>query len=127
LCSGVYVAFRGTDNHPLRTGVPDIVSTATCNGSGVQFEAILTHSLNKSFSIGAAATGRCGDRLLHQHFRHALSLPNSAVPDRTLWRIPAGFLQARRMEGFLNPIDALCRRRRESKFQRHCAQTFEAN
>ncbi|MEA2915272.1 MAG: hypothetical protein QOJ15_7353 [Bradyrhizobium sp.] len=56
-----------------------------------------------------------------KYFRHALSLPNPVVPDRTLWRIPAGFLQARRMEGFLNPIDALCRRRRESKFQRHCA------
>jgi hypothetical protein len=46
LCSGVYVVFRGTDNHLLRTGVPDIVSTATGNGRGVQFEAILAHSLN---------------------------------------------------------------------------------
>jgi hypothetical protein len=46
LCSGVYVVFRGTDNHQPRTGVPDIVSTATGNGRGVQFEAILGPSLN---------------------------------------------------------------------------------
>jgi opacity protein-like surface antigen len=48
-----YVAFRGTDNHLLRTGVPDTVSTETGNGRGVQLEAILAYSLNKSFSLGA--------------------------------------------------------------------------
>jgi hypothetical protein len=48
-----YVAFRGRDNHLLRTDVPDTVSTETGNGRGVQLEAILAYSLNKSFSIGA--------------------------------------------------------------------------
>jgi opacity protein-like surface antigen len=48
-----YVAFRGTDNHVLRTDVSNTVSTETGNGRGVQLEAILAYSLGKSFSIGA--------------------------------------------------------------------------
>jgi opacity protein-like surface antigen len=48
-----YVAFRGTDNHLLRTDVADTVSTETGNGRGVQLEAVLAYAVNNSFSIGA--------------------------------------------------------------------------
>ena len=47
-----WVAFRGTDNHLLRTDVSDTVSPETGTGKGVQLEAILAYSLN-NFSIGA--------------------------------------------------------------------------
>jgi len=48
-----YVAFRGTDNHLLRTDVADTVSTETGSGRGVQLEAILSYAVNNSFSVGA--------------------------------------------------------------------------
>jgi opacity protein-like surface antigen/outer membrane protease len=48
-----FVAFRGTDNHLLRTDVANTVSTETGNGKGVQLEAILAYSFANSFSIGA--------------------------------------------------------------------------
>jgi opacity protein-like surface antigen len=48
-----YVAFRGIDNHLLRTDVGDTISTETGHGRGVQLEAILAYALNNSFSIGA--------------------------------------------------------------------------
>jgi opacity protein-like surface antigen/outer membrane protease len=48
-----FVAFRGTDNHLLRTDVANTVSTETGNGKGVQLEAILAYSFANSFSVGA--------------------------------------------------------------------------
>jgi hypothetical protein len=48
-----FVAFRGTDNHLLRTDVANTVSTETGNGKGVQLEAILAYSFTNSFSVGA--------------------------------------------------------------------------
>jgi opacity protein-like surface antigen len=48
-----FANFAGIDNHLLRTDVANTVSTETGNGRGVQLEAILAYSLNKSFSVGA--------------------------------------------------------------------------
>jgi opacity protein-like surface antigen len=48
-----YVAFRGTDNHPLRTGVPSTFSPESGSGQGVQLETILSYAFANSFSIGA--------------------------------------------------------------------------
>jgi opacity protein-like surface antigen/outer membrane protease len=48
-----YVAFRGTDNHLLRTDVPSTISTETGTGQGVQLEAILAYAVTNSFSVGA--------------------------------------------------------------------------
>jgi hypothetical protein len=48
-----YAAFRGTDNHLLRTDVANTISPESGIGRGVQLEAILAYSPWKSFSIGA--------------------------------------------------------------------------
>jgi opacity protein-like surface antigen len=48
-----YVAFRGTDNHLLRTDVANTFSPESGTGRGVQLEAMLAYSPWKSFSIGA--------------------------------------------------------------------------
>ena len=48
-----YVAFRGTENHLLRTDIVNTVSTETGNGRGVELEAIIAYSLGNSFRIGA--------------------------------------------------------------------------
>jgi opacity protein-like surface antigen len=48
-----YVAFRGVDNHPLRTGFPSTLSPETGSGQGVQLETILSYAFANSFSIGA--------------------------------------------------------------------------
>jgi opacity protein-like surface antigen len=48
-----YVAFRGTDNHLLRTDVPSTISPETGAGQGVQLEAILAYAVTNSLSVGA--------------------------------------------------------------------------
>jgi len=48
-----YVAFRGTDNHLLRTDVSNTISPETGSGQGVQLEAILSYAFSNAFSIGA--------------------------------------------------------------------------
>jgi opacity protein-like surface antigen len=48
-----YVAFRGTDNHVLRTDVANTVSPERGAGQGVQIEAILSYAFTNAFSIGA--------------------------------------------------------------------------
>jgi len=48
-----YVAFRGTDNHVLRTDVSNTVSPESGTGQGVQLEAILAYAVTNSFSVGA--------------------------------------------------------------------------
>jgi opacity protein-like surface antigen len=48
-----FVAFRGTDNHLLRTDVANTVSQETGSGHGVQLEAILSYAFANNFSIGA--------------------------------------------------------------------------
>lgn len=48
-----YVAFRGTDNHLLRTDVPSTVSPESGSGQGVQLEAILSYAFSNAFSVGA--------------------------------------------------------------------------
>jgi opacity protein-like surface antigen len=48
-----YVAFRGVDNHPLRTGVGNTLSPETGSGQGVQLETILSYTWANSFSVGA--------------------------------------------------------------------------
>jgi len=47
------VAFRGTDDHLLRTDVPNTVSPEAGNGQGVQLEAILSYAVSDAFNIGA--------------------------------------------------------------------------
>ena len=48
-----FVAFRGTDNHLLRTGLPSTVSTETGSGQGVQLETILSYAFANGFNVGA--------------------------------------------------------------------------
>lgn len=48
-----YVAFRGTDNHLLRTDVPNTLSPERGAGQGVQLEAILSYAVTDAFNIGA--------------------------------------------------------------------------
>jgi len=48
-----YVAFRGTDDHLLRTDVSNTFSPETGAGQGVQIEAILSYALSDAFSLGA--------------------------------------------------------------------------
>ncbi len=48
-----YVAFRGTDNHLLRTGLPSTISTESGTGQGVQLETILSYAVTNAFSVGA--------------------------------------------------------------------------
>jgi len=48
-----FVAFRGTDNHLLRTDVTDTVSPETGQGQGVQLEAILSYAFANGLNIGA--------------------------------------------------------------------------
>jgi hypothetical protein len=48
-----FVAFRGFDNHLLRSDVANTVSSETGTGQGVQLEAILSYAIGKSFSVGA--------------------------------------------------------------------------
>jgi len=48
-----FVAFRGTDNHLLRTDVPDTVSPETGQGQGVQLEAILSYAFANGLNVGA--------------------------------------------------------------------------
>jgi opacity protein-like surface antigen len=48
-----YVAFRGTDNHLLRTDVSNTISPESGSGQGVQFEAILSYAFSNAFSVGA--------------------------------------------------------------------------
>ncbi len=48
-----YVAFRGTDNHLLRTDVSNTISPETGSGQGVQFEALLSYAFTNAFSVGA--------------------------------------------------------------------------
>jgi opacity protein-like surface antigen len=48
-----YVAFRGADNHLLRTDISNTVSPETGTGQGVQLEAILSYAFTNSFSVGA--------------------------------------------------------------------------
>ena len=48
-----YVTFRGTDNHLLRTDVPNTISTETGAGQGVQLEAVLAYAVTNSLSVGA--------------------------------------------------------------------------
>jgi opacity protein-like surface antigen len=48
-----YVAFRGTDNHLLRTDVSNTVSPESGAGQGVQVEAILSYAFSNAFSVGA--------------------------------------------------------------------------
>jgi outer membrane protease len=48
-----YVAFRGADNHLLRTDVSNTISPETGTGQGVQLEAILSYAFTNSFSVGA--------------------------------------------------------------------------
>jgi opacity protein-like surface antigen len=48
-----YVAFRGTDDHVLRTDVPSTISPESGAGQGVQVEAILSYAFSNAFSVGA--------------------------------------------------------------------------
>jgi opacity protein-like surface antigen len=48
-----YVAFRGTDNHLLRTDVSNTISPESGTGQGVQIEAILSYAFSNAFSVGA--------------------------------------------------------------------------
>jgi outer membrane protease len=48
-----FVAFRGTDNHLLRTDVANTISTETGTGRGVQMEAILSYAFANGFNVGA--------------------------------------------------------------------------
>ena len=48
-----YVAFRGTDDHLLRTDVSNTISPETGAGQGVQVEAILSYAFSDAFSVGA--------------------------------------------------------------------------
>ena len=48
-----FVAFRGTDNHLLRTDVSNTVSPETGGGQGVQLEAIMSYAFANNFSVGA--------------------------------------------------------------------------
>jgi opacity protein-like surface antigen len=48
-----FVAFRGTDNHLLRTDVSNTVSPESGGGQGVQLEAIMSYAFANNFSVGA--------------------------------------------------------------------------
>jgi opacity protein-like surface antigen len=48
-------SFHGTDDHLLRTDVPNTLSPEAGVGQGVQLEAIVSYAVAKSFSIGAGA------------------------------------------------------------------------
>jgi opacity protein-like surface antigen len=48
-----FVAFRGFDNHLLRTDVVDTVSPESGSGQGVQLETILSYAVSNGFSVGA--------------------------------------------------------------------------
>ena len=48
-----FVAFRGTDNHLLRTDVANTISAETGTGRGVQLEAILSYAFANGFNVGA--------------------------------------------------------------------------
>ena len=48
-----FVAFRGTDDHVLRTEMPSTISPETGSGQGVQLEAILSYAFANGFNIGA--------------------------------------------------------------------------
>jgi opacity protein-like surface antigen len=48
-----YVAFRGTDDHLLRTDVANTISPESGAGQGVQVEAILSYAVSDAFSVGA--------------------------------------------------------------------------
>jgi opacity protein-like surface antigen len=47
------VAFRGTDDHLLRTDVSNMISPESGAGQGVQLEAILSYAFSDAFSVGA--------------------------------------------------------------------------
>ncbi len=48
-----FVAFRGIDNHLLRTDVSNTLSPESGGGQGVQLEAILSYAFANGFNIGA--------------------------------------------------------------------------
>jgi len=48
-----FVAFRGTDNHLLRTEMSNTISPETGGGQGVQLEAILSYAFANGFNVGA--------------------------------------------------------------------------
>jgi opacity protein-like surface antigen len=48
-----YVAFRGTDNHLLRTDAPNTLSPESGSGQGMQLEAILSYAFANGFNVGA--------------------------------------------------------------------------
>jgi hypothetical protein len=48
-----FVAFRGTDDHLLRTEEPSTVSPETGSGQGVQLEAVLSYAFANGFNVGA--------------------------------------------------------------------------
>ena len=48
-----FVAFRGTDNHVLRTEMPSTISQESGAGQGVQLEAILSYAFANGFNVGA--------------------------------------------------------------------------
>jgi opacity protein-like surface antigen len=48
-----FVAFRGTDNHLLRTGLPSTISMETGQGQGVQLETVLSYAFANGFNVGA--------------------------------------------------------------------------
>jgi opacity protein-like surface antigen len=48
-----YVAFRGVDDHVLRTDVSNTISPETGAGQGVQLETILSYAFSNAFSVGA--------------------------------------------------------------------------
>ncbi|MBR0932302.1 outer membrane beta-barrel protein [Bradyrhizobium jicamae] len=50
-----YVAFRGTDNHLLRTDVANTISPESGAGQGVQVEAVLSYAVSDAFNVGAGA------------------------------------------------------------------------
>jgi opacity protein-like surface antigen len=87
-----FVAFRGTDNHLLRTDVANTVSAETGNGKGVQLEAILAYSFANSFSIGAG--GRYWAMWATDAFTNAFgtACPCQTLPSRT--ERFGGFVQA---------------------------------
>jgi opacity protein-like surface antigen len=48
-----FVAFRGTDNHLLRTEMPSTISPESGSGQGVQLEAILSYAFANGINVGA--------------------------------------------------------------------------
>ena len=109
-----YVAFRGTDNHVLRTDVPNTISPETGAGQGVQLEAIMAYAVDEfpQRRCGRPLLGDVGDRWLYQLIWYGVPLSNIAGPNRTLRRVPAGLVQAERNQIAVWPrghLHARCR------------------